>query len=356
MTRLFALFAEAWHWWLREFSEMLQALPLPKFLPARRHLLLRVTQLETELTVVRAGKCEWRQRIAHPTEDASVAELRAFVEAKYRELLGSATAFLGPEHVLKAVLHLPKAAARHLNEAVSFQIERISPFLPSNTLYAVRPAAENEPGGEIAAEVLIAARDFVEGIRERARTLGLGDVAFGVEEDGIGGLEWLSFGTQQKQSDRVQLSYRVLWAALVFLCFSLVAAPMVSKSRALDATGQEIARLKPQAEAAGKLRAEREKRFALLSKVAALKRTAPPPLLILAKLSAAFDDQSFLFDFRLEGGSLTVSGVSSDASLLAQKLGAMPDFRSVKFVGAVTRDPQTPRDRFTLALELAPVS
>ena len=355
MTRLFALLAGAWRWWLREFSEMLQALPLPKLLPARRHLLLRATPLETELTVVSAGTCEWRQCLAHPADDASAAELRASVKAKYRSLLGSPTALLGPEQVLKAVLHLPKAAARHLSEAVSYQIDRLSPFLPSNTLYAVRPGAEHEARGEIAAEVFITARDFVDGLKERARSLGLGEVAFAIEDDGIGGLEWLTFATQQRQSDRVQLSYRVLGAALVFLGGSLVAAPMVSKSRALDAMGQEIARLKPQAEAAGKLRTEHEKRAALLTKVAALKRTAPPPLLMLAKLSAALDDQSFLFDLRLESGSLTISGVSSDASLLAQKLGAMPDFRSVKFVGAVTRDPQTPRDRFTLALELAPV-
>ena len=290
------------------------------------------------------------------SEDASAAELRTFVEAKYRGLLGSATALLGPEHVLKAVLHLPKAAAHHLDETVSFQIERISPFLPSNTLYAVKPGAEHEAGGEIAAEVFITARDFVDGLKERARSLGLGEVAFAIEDDGTGKLDWLSFAAQQRQSGRVQLGCRVLWAALVFFGASLVAAPMASKSRALDAMGQEIARLKPQAEAAGKMRAERDKRFALVTKVAALKRTAPPPLLILAKLSAAFDDQSFLFDFRLEGASLTISGVSGDASLLAQMLGAMPDFKSVKFVGAVMRDPQTPRDRFTLALELAPSS
>jgi general secretion pathway protein L len=356
MTGPFALFSEAWRWWFREFTEMLPALPLAKLLPARRHLLLRASLLETELSVVQAGTCEWRQGIAHPAEGVSTAELRALVEARYRSLISSATALLGPEQVLKAVLHLPKAAARHLDEAVSYQIERISPFMPSNTLYAVRPGTENEASGEIAAEVLITAKDFIEGIQERARALGLGTVAFAIEDTGTGGLKWISFAAQERRSGSSQLGYRVFWAALVFLGGSLMAAPMVSKNRALESTAQEIAHLKPQAEAAGRLRAEREKRFALLAKVAALKRTVPPPLLILAKLSAALDDQSFLFDFRLEGGSVILSGVSNDASLLAQKLGAMPDFKSVKFVGAVTRDTQTPRDRFTLALELAPSS
>ena len=186
--------------------------------------------------------------------------------------------------------------------------------------------------------------------------LGLGSLAFAIEKEGNEGFELLSFAFRERQTGGRPLGYRVLWAALAFLCASLVIAPMAGKNKALEAAGQEIARLRPQAEAAGKLRVEREKRSALLTKVARLKRTSPVPLLILAKLSAAFDDQSFLFDFRLQGSSLTISGVSGDASLLAQKLGAMPEFKSVKFVGAVTRDPQKPRDRFTLALELAPAS
>jgi len=344
---------DAWRWWLREFCALLPELPAGQYFPARRRLLLRASPLETEITVVRGSSVEWKECIAHPAATGSAARLRAQFEAKYRGLAGSATGLLAEETVLRTALRLPRAAGRHLEEAVSYQIERISPFLPSNTLYAVRSQSEDEASGEVNAEVLITAKEFVDAIDERASALGLGVAAFAIEASGTAGLEMISFASRENLPGGFPLRYRALLAASVFLAGTFLIAPIVSQKRALAAVEEEIAGLKPQAEQAGKLRADREKHLSLLTEAVALKRSTPSPLAVLTKLSAELDDKTFLLDLRLEGAKVTISGVSSDASGLAQRLGTLADFKSVRFQGAVTRDPQTSRDRFTLALELA---
>ena len=116
---------------------------------------------------------------------------------------------------------------------------------------------------------------------------------------------------------------------------------------------KEISVLKPKAEQVLKLRSERDKIIALRAQVIGLKKAALPPVAILSKLSELLDDQTFLFDMRMEGAAVTMSGLSSDASKLAQRLGAIEAFKSVKFSGPVLRDPQSARDRFTLILEMA---
>ena len=78
-----------------------------------------------------------------------------------------------------------------------------------------------------------------------------------------------------------------------------------------------------------------------------------PPIAILSKLSELLDDQTFLFDMRMDRTAITISGLSVDASKLAQQLGTIEVFKSVKFSGPVTRDVQSARDRFTLILEMA---
>jgi hypothetical protein len=265
-------------------------------------------------------------------------------------------ALLPAESVLRAELQLPQAAARHLTEAASYQIERLSPFPPASTLYAIGALKDDGSNGEIQASIFIAAKDLVEGIEERAEALGFPSIAFAVEAAGSGQFERIAFAGRQASSPALPLRIRVLLAAALLLALTLAAAPMVSKVLALARVEDEIGRLKPEAEQAAKLWAAREKQHGLLAKAAELRRVTPLPLAILTLLTEALDDTGFLVELRLEGATLTISGLSIDASALAQKLGSVPGFKAVKFSGPVTREAKVARDRFTLVIELAPPS
>jgi general secretion pathway protein L len=346
------LIAEAWRWWLREFLALLPELRRGRYRSQRRLVLLHAQASETELSVVKGRAAEWSGRIPHPASAGEAEALRAAFDAKFRGLAGSVAALLPRESVLRTELDLPQAAARHLEEAVSYKIERLSPFPPADTLYAIGPQRPEAASGEIALPILIAAKDRVEEIEARASALGFGLLGFAIEAAGPSGFERIAFAGRQGSPAGLPLPIRVLLVAGALLAATLALAPIAGKSRALAKIEAEIARLKPAAERAAKLKSARETQHGSLAKAAALRRAGASPLPILAKLSEALDDQSFLTELRLEGAALTLSGLSGDASGLAQKLGATLEFKSVKFVGPVTRDGQTPRDRFTLALEL----
>lgn len=322
-----------------------------RYFPANR-ILIRASPVETELSVVRASELQWCDRIEHPASEDSLTRLRSAIHGRYASLARSGIGLLDNGRLLRTELRLPRAAAGHLEETVGYQIERLSPFLPENTLYGIRAWGDDREGSEISADVIIAPKDYVEGVRERAKLVGFCPISFAIE--GVGGdeLQAISFAGQERDRGRYPLRNQVLISVCVLFFATVLLAPIVSKHRALATIEDEIVVLKPQAEQAGKLRAEREKHLGLLTKVITLKRSAPAPLGLLAKLAAALDDQTYLFEFRLEGQNVTILGLSRDASALAQRLGAMQDFKSVKFQGAVARDAQTDRERFALALEL----
>jgi Tfp pilus assembly protein PilN len=120
-----------------------------------------------------------------------------------------------------------------------------------------------------------------------------------------------------------------------------------------EALEKEVALLRPKADQVLKLQSERDKIIALRAQVIGLKRASLPPIAILSKLSELLDEETFLSELRIQGAMVTISGLSVDASKLAQRLGAIDIFKSVKFSGPVTRNAQAARDRFTLILELA---
>jgi hypothetical protein len=140
--------------------------------------------------------------------------------------------------------------------------------------------------------------------------------------------------------------------AAACLAVTLLAVPLLGKMQMLEALDAETGRLKPHAEQIMKARTERDKIDALRATVASLKKTAVSPLAVMAKLSGLLDDSTYLLDYRFENATVTLTGFSSDATKLAQQLGAAPEFKAVKFSGPVARDPQSSRDRFTLILEL----
>jgi Tfp pilus assembly protein PilN len=302
---------------------------------------------------MRGGAAGWTERLARPASPAQAAELRASLHAKYPGLPDAAIALLPPERVLKTALSLPRAAAQHLAEAVSYRIERLSPFPPAGTLYALLPLQDDGPGEEIEAPILIAAKDLVEDIEERAQALGFPLLGFAIEAAGPAGFERIAFAGREGRTAGLSLRIRVLLAAGALLAATLALAPVAGKSLALAKVEEETGRLKPAAEQAAKLKSARERQHGALAKAAALRRSSHPPLAILAALTEALDDASFLVELRLEGTALTISGLSGDASALAQKLAATPGFKAVKFSGPVTREARLARDRFTLALELA---
>jgi Tfp pilus assembly protein PilN len=166
-------------------------------------------------------------------------------------------------------------------------------------------------------------------------------------------LEALAFSVQGTAVRKLPLATKALLAAgLVFLA-SLLLTPILGKWKMTEALEKEVALLKPKADQVLKLQSERDKVIALRARVIGLKRASLPPVAIFSKLSELLEDESFLFELRMQGTLVTISGLSADASKLAQRLGAIEIFKSVKFSGPVTRDAQAARDRFTLILELA---
>jgi len=234
-----------------------------------------------------------------------------------------------------------------------YQIERISPFKADNTLYGIKLLESDPHINELHLKLSIVSRVLVDDLKTRGARLGFPIDGFAIESADGGALEALAFSAQGTAVRKLPLTTRALLAASLVFLASLLLVPILGKWKRGEALEKEVALLKPKADQVLKLGSERDRIIALRARVISLKRASPPPIAILSKLSELLDEESFLSELRMEGAMVTISGLSADASKLAQRLGAIDAFKSVKFSGPVTRDVQAARDRFTLILELA---
>jgi general secretion pathway protein L len=348
------LIQRTWRWWLAEFLGLLPLAYLNRLARPRFTLLLRRGEEVTQLAVMVRDQCLQQQEVSHAvTSEEEVSQLKDAIHAATN---GKGVAVIGvipEEQSLVKPIGLPFAAKAHIEEAVRYQIERLSPFKSDNTLYGVKLLESEARANELRLQLIIISKALVQDLETRGARLGLPIDRFAIERAGCGALEPLAFTSEAPVATKLPLAAKALLATSLILIVSLLLVPVLGKWKRQEALGREVGLLKPKADQVLKLAGERDKIIALRGQVIGLKRAGTPPVAILSKLSELLDDHSFLFEVRMEGAIVTMSGFSTDASKLAQRLGAISVFKSVKFSGPVLRDQQAARDRFTLVLELA---
>jgi general secretion pathway protein L len=344
------LIEKAWRWWLSEFLNLLPLAYFKRLTRRRLTLLIKSSEAMTKIAVTDGDQGLVLEASA---SEETLSELKDAIPAATKGKRCDVIGVIPDQQCLIRPLALPLAAKGHIEEFVRYQIDRISPFKADNTLYGIKLMESNPHANEVHLNLSIVSRALVEDLEARGTQLGFPIDGFAVESADGGALETIAFSAQGTAVRKVPHATKALVAASLVLLASLLFVPILAKWKRGEALEKEIALLKPKAEQVLKLGQERDRIIALRARVIGLKRASLPPIAVLSKLSELLDAESYLFDLRMEGATVTISGLSVDASKLAQRLGAVDAFKSVKFSGPVTRDAQAARDRFTLILELS---
>ena len=87
-----------------------------------------------------------------------------------------------------------------------------------------------------------------------------------------------------------------------------------------------------------------------LERLKSRKNAQSATVLRLEELTRRLPDDSYLTSLHIEGDTLRMSGISSDAPALVTKLEQSPLFKNAHFSAPTTQSPEDPRDHFQLEL------
>lgn len=239
---------------------------------------------------------------------------------------------------------LPLAAARDLPAVLGFEMDRLTPFAAEEVYWSVSGLRLDRARAKLSLTLSVALRAQIDALRAALARM---NITPSFIEAGAERIDLATPG--QQPGRRLRLSLAILCGGLALAC---LATPFLRQQMALDAAAQAIAAATPAASTAQALR--RQLATAAQGRAAiAQARQAGDALQVLATLTSALPDGTWLSDLTLKSGDLTFDGQSGNAAQLIKLLSAVPGLHDPSFTAPVTRTSDGKADLFSMHVTVA---
>lgn len=247
-----------------------------------------------------------------------------FLQCLREEILYPVSIHLSDELTLQRMVELPRAAKGNLHNIIRLQIPRLLPMKVEDIYFDI---SSREQKDHVAATLAMIPRQRVERILEVFSAAGcrVGGVKAGA--NGIkAGFTFLNIAKQHKEKEHRLVSW--LTASLTLLSVLLLSLYYVQLSAREEFLLEKRNSLSQDARAIEALSREIQKfdqqQTLYQGKIDRLRLDE-----ILSTFTDLLPDDSWIFDFALNGDRITVTGKTSNASQLVEKIDSSPLFENV---------------------------
>ena len=332
-------------WWTAEL-----ALCVP---PGLRGSLARPGQI-IELVVSDGAARFTRRRGGHVEELARIGLARN-EEAQARRALTGLRAHIRPKRsrihvgiapaqVLRRTIDLPVSVVENLREVLELELDRHTPFRPSEVYFDHRIAGFEDEGKRVLVELVVVPRRLADRVLAIARALG-----FKPERVGIAGEDGIDFVRGEGESEfEAPGQSRTARIGLGLGLALLLLLPLFALKFTERREETRMAELRRQAASTDALRKEVEELLKRNRELPLRKQTGPTLMAVLDELARILPDGTWVAELRLEGAKLFLVGYSASASALIAILEDSNLFSGTDFASPVMPDPTLHAERFHL--------
>jgi general secretion pathway protein L len=250
---------------------------------------------------------------------------------------------LASENVAVRRIAVPAQARDFVDGIVRNQIERLSPWRADQAVYGFAVDSDGEDPTTLSVRVLIASRAVIDAGREQLAALGLSVdriVALLPKGDGAEAVTLWSRLVDVSPETRTSMRQRIGIgiAGTIAACLGLGLWAMVS-AQFIRAEGDDAAvrieSLRRQMQAPLTLKSAAS--LPANQRVWYEKEMSPSAAIVLEALSRALPDTAHLTELSLQGATLSIAGLTSDAPSLIAPLEHSGSLTDVRFSGPTTR-------------------
>lgn len=311
-----------------------------------------------ELTVSRVTGDKTREVGRVDLSLAPAARRSAVAKLARRLDLRNATLVLrlAEGEALRKRVELPLAAEENLRQVVSFEMDRQTPFKPTEVYFDCRVVERDAERQRLGVEMVVVPRAVVDGALGTLGEWGLApevvDLADG-EGRAPGELNLLPPGEAPAQRRAGGALNFLLAGVALGLMGAVVYLALERQAAVAEAMKERVALARVDAEAVGALRQEIELLVEDGRFLRDRKRDGALMGVTLNEITRVLPDHTWVYQLRLNGGEMQVWGYSSAASEIVSLIDASPAFAEVKFRSPVTRDARLGLERFNLSATMA---
>jgi general secretion pathway protein L len=300
-------------------------------------------------------------------QELGVFELNEIGKAEYLALLEKETRLeksdlvirLSDQDAIEKILLLPAAAEDNLEQVISYELDKITPFHPEQVYFAVSVLDEEAQSDQIKVQLVLTPREKLDAICKELKGWGLvpaiADFAnhpndFEHERETYNLLP--AWARAQENVFAQAINYGVIGLLLILLAAVLI-IPVWKEATAVEQLNEQIKDVAQDAAEVEELRNEIEQLQDKTARLLEKKTNAASMLEMLEVLSKLIPDDTWLKHLRFSKGKLQIQGQSPTASSLISLLEESDLFDSVRFVSPVTQDRRTGLERFQISAEIS---
>ncbi len=250
-------------------------------------------------------------------------------------------------------VELPLAAEASLDRVIRYEMDRLTPFAAEDVFFAHRVTGRDRARAILGCELIVVPKAAVQALLDRLSPAGVTPSA--LEAAGPGGTVCRipMVHAEPGRLARERLAWRLAVAGCAAMAAATIAVPVLRQSLALAAVEDRIAELRPAVEQAELLRQRIAAGSAGSGRIAAARRQAAEPLMILAALTDTLPDDTWLAGLSLRERHLVLEGHSAAATRLIAALAGEPLLHNPAFAAPVMRA-ETGGELFTIQAEAGP--
>ena len=260
---------------------------------------------------------------------------------------------LPAESGLLRSLLLPAAARERLREVLGFEIERQTPFAMGDVAWDGR-VLDARDDGQLQVELVVVPRVRTDAVVAQLGSLSgwLAGIDLADAEGRPLGVNLLPAAQRHRRGNPWRI-WNIVLAAIALLALALGLSQVLDNRVAAAAQLQaDVAKRSVQARSVSQQRQRLVDAVEGGSYLQAQRNARPSVVEVMDELARRLPDGTYLEKVSIEGGQLSLVGLSNQAAALVGKLEGAKQWRAPALSGALQQDPRMRSDRFTLVAQL----
>jgi len=247
-------------------------------------------------------------------------------------------------------VELPAAVQDNLAQAISYQIDQLSPFRPDQVLFDQRVVDSDGAHGRIRVDLRLVRNEDVETLLARLR--GIGIVVHAVDTlaaEDPPRIEGFNLLPEERRPRHVHARARfnaMLAVVLVAALGVVMAETLILRERTAAQLRAAADQLRGEALAVASLQRQLDEALAASNFLAEKRAAEPTAIGLLDEVTRVLPDDIWLQQFQLQDGELRLQGLAEGSQRVVGLLKESPLFDSPEISGNISIDPMTGKERF----------
>lgn len=341
-------------WWIAELKSMLPNTTRERMQHAQRKLMMRLEGDELAL-YWEEGEGLQQLDVFALEQDLRVQRQQISDLLVEHELDEAPRDLVLPEDmVLRKSLVMPLATESNLRQALSFEMDRHTPFQADDIYFDYRIVERDKEKGVLNLELAVATRTVMDQQVESLAARGLApsgvDVAFSGRP---AGMNLLPMEARHRVSNRRTRMNLLLSLVAVLLLAVVMAQSLWLRQAQLENVQASIEEVRVEARRVQNIRTQIEDASEAAGFMQTRRAANRPTLKVIAEVTRILPDDTYLDRMRVWDGNIQIQGKSENAQQLIELVNLSPLFEGAGFRGSTRLDGVTQKEIFDLSATLA---